>query len=441
MPEAEAENGTTGSSQQGGPESNADPQSGGPDLYCPKNGHSHAALLDFDIYRCHICQTDLRALKAGNIKPSDRDTDRDNDSNYGSGYSSRSGRSYNSDDSDDRDRGRRFQNSKPTTFYAQHLLEFRDRYGDQIKRQEWRKGHFNWSATRIPEADDYLVLQAIVRLQTTKSVKRSHKKNLLAHPGYQFSYQGTVLRIYSNTIISAIKAVSLYPTSLTVGVPCTLEEPYTIIGDHLSALKEYASRIPLEKEVDSEPETENRSGKAALEHFNIFFNWLKETEYEAKLIKEGERNARGVCTFRMLWLILKPSTTVYMTSQGVLGGYVIDSVEITMLTGSGRNIGVGILSATSMDGMAYIVKLWNLRYDSRFVRRKMTTIIIPFFEGEKEISSLKVVPIEFYKEREAGTTRANMESLGQLWYKSLRGRQIYYKGRSVKEPEKQVRFV
>ena len=438
------QNGITASSEQGDPELDADLQSGGPDPYCPKNGRPHAALLDFDIYECHICKADLTLLKVDDIKPSAKDNDRDsdNESNYVRDYESSYGRSY---DSDDVDRGRDLQESNPKTFYAQHLLEFRDRYGDQVKRQEWRKGPFNLSATRGAEADDFLVFQAIIRLQTNKSVQRSHKKNLLAHHArYQFSYQGTVLRIFSNTIIHALKTVSSYPNSLTVGVPFTLEEPYTIIGHHLSALKEHASKINVEKDTDGESETETRPvkpGVAAMEHFNIFFNWLKEAEYEAKLIKEGERNARGLCTFQMLWLILKPSTTVYMTSQGVLGGYVIEYVEVTTLTGSGGDNGVGILSATSLDGMAYIVKLWNLRYDSRFVRRKMTTVLIPFFKGEKEISTLKTVPIEFYKERQPGTTRTNMENLGQLWYQSLRGRQVYYKGRSIKEPEKQVRFI
>jgi hypothetical protein len=131
----------------------------------------------------------------------------------------------------------------------------------------------------------------------------------------------------------------------------------------------------------------------------------------------------------MLWLLFKPGKTVYMESGGQLYAYVIRSMEVDK----------GILSATSrLQSPQYVVELWNLDFDGRFVGRTCTLVTIAHFDGERQVTSLKIFPCEFIDRQDNGETRRNLEDLGAKWYSYLRGRQLFYSGELIGPPKRQV---
>jgi hypothetical protein len=72
------------------------------------------------------------------------------------------------------------------------------------------------------------------------------------------------------------------------------------------------------------------------------------------------------------------------------------------------------------------------------VGRASSTVTIAHFDGDRQVTALKIFPCEFIDRQDDGKTRKNLEDLGAKWYGYLRGRQLFYSGELIGPPKRQV---
>ncbi len=157
-------------------------------------------------------------------------------------------------------------------------------------------------------------------------------------------------------------------------------------------------------------------------------------EHVFKNLIEDERarfaKSPATCTFRMLWLLFKPGSTVYVQTGGKLEARVVQAIYVDE----------AILSSVSKSYRSLTLVLWSLDFDGRFVGRRSVTVTIPQFDGERIVTSLAAFPCELLDRADGGKTRTKLETFGKDWFKLLRGGMIHYNGEFAEQKGSAVRY-
>ncbi|KAH8687929.1 hypothetical protein BGZ60DRAFT_440107 [Tricladium varicosporioides] len=223
------------------------------------------------------------------------------------------------------------------------------------------------------------------------------------------------LIIHSEQIIKALRAiVDYYPGQSLLGDTITIKEPFSILVHFRKELQEY-------KEACDDAETHH--------HISVLQKYLEDNLGD-KILEEDARYAKAtpVATFEMLWMLFKPGMDVYAQLDEQRGGFVVQSC------------------VPCSDGLKFgqpaplKVLLWYLDYDGRMVGRRRHEVTIAPFEGEREITSLKVFPAKFLDVNEELSPRKRLEERGEKFYSMLLGKQMDYKGYSMPVEKKPKRY-
>ncbi|KAG9230294.1 hypothetical protein BJ875DRAFT_385474 [Amylocarpus encephaloides] len=223
------------------------------------------------------------------------------------------------------------------------------------------------------------------------------------------------LIIHSELLIKALRAiVDYYPGQSLLGEPITIKEPFSILVHHREELQKY-------KESCDDAET--------FHHISVLQKYLEDNLGD-KILEEDARYAKPapVATFEMLWMLFKPGMDVYSTIDEQRGGFVVQSC--------------GPAAGPSQFGRPSALKItmWYLDFDGRMVGRRRHEVNIIPFEGEREITSLKVFPAKFLDRDPELSPRKRLEDRGEKFYSLLIGKQMDYKGYSMPVKEKPKRF-
>ncbi|PLB36595.1 P-loop containing nucleoside triphosphate hydrolase protein [Aspergillus candidus] len=238
------------------------------------------------------------------------------------------------------------------------------------------------------------------------------------------SLRSTRVTICSESLLKVIaRVVTYYPSAKLGGKVLQLDEPYPLIAHYFDDFEAYRATYrepdvdPLCPLVAKDSPTQPPCDEEEFNHLGSFLDFFKTSGYMAQVNDEKARHTQNLCTFRMLWLLFKPGETVYMVSEGQMSAYVIQSVEVDRKVLSSR-----------VFTKPYSVYLWNLQYDGRFVGRSSEFVYVSPFDGERQITSLKIFPSHFYDRTDGEKTREHLIRQGQQWYESLQGRQMIYSG-------------
>ncbi|KAK0716572.1 hypothetical protein B0T21DRAFT_454345 [Apiosordaria backusii] len=372
-------------------------------IWCTKNGRSHIALIDFGYNECPLCSQDLtdKRLKVpGAPQDGDELTDGAQDD----------------------------QHTK-----ISHSIEYVDSGENRIATQPW-SGPFDLQTARkgITEKEPS-VFNIVTLLKTSHiSEKRRYefevkdilRTGILNNPNISVNILSTRITINSQALIKVLgDHVDYYPGISFGGKVLELEEPYAVVAHHIAELEEYrASYHPGDEEGAGKEVAgavaEKHCDKETFDHLGLMLDFVKNSVWKDKILQEQDRHARNSCTFQMLWFLFKPGDTVYVENRGKLSAFVVQEV------GTDK----AILSDTKHIYKSYRIVLWSLRYDGRFVGRSSTEMIIPHFDGERLITSLKVFPAKFYDNIHGMEMRTALERNGKRWYELLRGQQVHYQG-------------
>ncbi|RYO76570.1 hypothetical protein DL766_005482 [Monosporascus sp. MC13-8B] len=246
------------------------------------------------------------------------------------------------------------------------------------------------------------ILEIVTRV-STQLVNRSNRswRNLQPHlpspdyfgrsypaPGYPQNgddsdmqiakVEHTTMVINSIHLVNALKAVvGYYPGTSFIGESVRVDAPYRVLIHHRAALARY--RV-------SQPETHDEEyAVTTAKHIDVLLSFLDKTL--GKQIREEEErhnSSTPKATFDNLWLLLKPGSVVYAEKDYKWTPFVVSSVVTP--PGSGEE-----------GPRPYTINCWNISYGGdRFTRFTIAFTIEPF-TGEQAISSLRVIPEQFFR--------------------------------------------
>lgn len=229
------------------------------------------------------------------------------------------------------------------------------------------------------------------------------------------SMEDKELIIHSEPIIKALRAiVDYYPGQSLLGDTISIKEPFSILVHFRKEIQEY-------RESCDDAETYH--------HIGILQKYLEDNLGD-KILEEDQRYTRPtpVATFEMLWMLFKPGMDVYAQIDEQRGGFVVQSCAPFL-----DNLKYGHMAP-------FKIKMWYLDFDGRMVGRREHEVIIVPFDGEREITSLKVFPAKFIDSNLALSPRKRLEERGEKFYSMLMGKQMDYKGYSMVAEKKPKRF-
>ncbi|KAF7517968.1 hypothetical protein G7054_g13628 [Neopestalotiopsis clavispora] len=262
---------------------------------------------------------------------------------------------------------------------------------------------------------------------------------ILQDPDVEVGRINKELEIMSQPFIDVMRQmVSYYPTAKFTATRMTFGEPFALVAHHRAELLKYRSTFYEKGKEGDEDDlststpafnlpNSQKCSEVAYKHIGIILDYLGFNDQPGPLQEELYRHQRDlpVCTFAMLWLLYKPGTTVYHRSEAYAEAMIVETVS------GDRKI--------DDDETPYFLKLWQLRYDGRSVRRGNKNVIIGAFEGERPIADLKVVPAVFADKSDGGKLRAELVASGKKWYALLRGgKQQHYKGPTRQFPPQNI---
>ena len=106
--------------------------------------------------------------------------------------------------------------------------------------------------------------------------------------------------------------------------------------------------------------------------------------------------------------LLKPCTDVYVYEDGKLNAFVVDRIM------GGVTYPIESTQATKIS--TYRVRIWNLHFDGKRVYRRSKWVLIPFFDGEREIISLPVHPAQYRDQIDSFATRKHLIERGKKYF-------------------------
>lgn len=366
-------------------------------LVCPKSRLCHACMIAFGWSTCSYCTLDFSKLSEFSLVEKSTNLDK-NPGKEPDDYAK---------DKDD-----------PWKDIS-HNVEYFDINGELMGSIPWA-GPFDLTNAMLNARKGLkkspafqMITQVITSIDNRGRIyqpgERSGLSSIIGNADISLHAKTTSIEIQSKNIIKSISdVVAYYPSIHLGGQILVLKEPFSIIAHHMQAL-----------ELCYDP-----SG-----HTGIFLTFMRESIFKDWVREEEARNAKDLCTFQMLWLLFKPGDTVYAEVDGDLLAFVIVSVEPPD----------GILSSSKVSNQWYEMRVWNLDFDGRYVGRRVRTLYIEHFEGERDIRTLKLIPCRFVDNQDGDTTRTKLQDLGKQWYELLPGRAIQYSGMTKGKEARQVR--
>ena len=300
---------------------------------------------------------------------------------------------------------------RPPVLYK---VEYLDKHSDAVFTKEDNQ------PIRVQSTLD-TVGKSILEVITKVQIVGAYDEKLNKEPLSEVTIDSTSLKINSPAIITALKTVvGVYPGQNWMEDSITIPEPFAILVHHEEELRSYRGQFSPGKAA-SKDEVCERKGYS-YEHLTILQDFLHD-RIGASVEAERQRHKRGVATFEMLWLLLKPGQDIYYDTEheGHLSAYVIESVT------GGVSRGRPSL---------FEIRMWYLDYDGAKVGRQSRLAHQYPFDGEKEITSLEAFPCEYSKD--ATSLRKQLERRGEMFFRLTKRQCMSYNGFTISFPRKHV---
>ena len=261
------------------------------------------------------------------------------------------------------------------------------------------------------------ILEVITKIQIVGAYDEKLKKEPLS----EATIGSTSLKINSPAITTALKiVVGVYPGQSWMEDSITIPESFAFLVHHEEELRGYRGQFSPGKAASKDEVCERKS--YSYEHLTILQDFLQDC-IGVSVEAERQRHKRGVATFEMLWLLLKPGQDIYYDTEheGHLSAYVIESVTGGMSRGR-----PSVLE----------VRMWFLNYNGAKVGRQSRLAHQYPFDGEQEITSLEAFPCEYSKE--ATSLRKHLERRGEIFFRLTKRQCMSYTGFTISFPRKHI---
>lgn len=231
---------------------------------------------------------------------------------------------------------------------------------------------------------------------------------------------GAFLTVHSHYLLNVLKSTIQYNTGKDDYVNGDFFFPYTDLFRHRAEIENY--KASHENRSHSDEYTEKCD-----KHIDILLEYLDShptIQYPAHKMLWSRSKPRT--TFSGLWLLLKPCTDVYVQENGKLNGFVIDKIK--------GGVTYPLEPSAAIRATAYSVRVWNLHFDGKVIYRKSQWIQVPYFDGEREITSLPLFPMEYQDTTDASATRVSLVERGKSYFRYCKSPTfLEYSGSGLKD--------
>ncbi|KAI8960209.1 hypothetical protein F5Y11DRAFT_358596 [Daldinia sp. FL1419] len=254
------------------------------------------------------------------------------------------------------------------------------------------------------------------RREASRSRSRSRRRiNRAPKLGDRDRVQKKHLHIHSRLLINALRAVMKYSSEAPSGDEAgDLEEgvfshPYKDLFYHRQELLEYKSQ------TDGIRANHTEAYNAECDrHIDFLLQYLEsEPTIQVKALEARWAKKVPATTFAGLWLLLKPGSDVYVLENGQLNAYVVDAVF--------KGVEHVFSGMWSINVESYSVRLWNLAYDGKVIKRRSKYVDIPVFDNERNITSLPLFPTRFHDNTDGGARRRELIERGKMFFRCSKG--------------------
>lgn len=186
----------------------------------------------------------------------------------------------------------------------------------------------------------------------------------------------TVLKIHSLHLINALRQVIRYYPGLNFsGVPVTIREPFMSLVHYMKELEEYKTNHPQGHDEDYVLTTNS--------HIDVLLGFLDQRlGQELRLERERHLRQPPVATYEFLWLLFRPGDQIFVLPED-------NKEERHPYIFALMNPKVLIMTRS------YEALIWRIDIHESGLGPCEEIRLVQPFEGEKEISSLKICPRAF----------------------------------------------
>jgi hypothetical protein len=253
------------------------------------------------------------------------------------------------------------QESSPSASVLYRYLHKTDE-GDIIDKEESP----NPIKFRPDDSAEGLTAETVLEILTTR-ISRG-KSDTVDH-SVEYG-TNTVMKIHSIHLVNALREVITYYPELNLRTDIVIvSEPYVPLVHYMKELEDY-------KTIHPEGHDE-RYTTTTNEHIDVLLGFLDRTlGSRLRLERELHQRPTPLATFENLWMLFRPGQDVYLPIN------------------NGKSFDPMVVAEYSEGDLA----CWNLKYESGSVRPMRSGTIIPWFDGEKEITALSAFPRKFHPE-------------------------------------------
>jgi hypothetical protein len=396
-------------------------------LGCPVRGRNHANLIEFGLEWCPLCRQDLRPPPEIEVSdPQAKSVETSEEALDGVA----------SDGSQSNENSETAQEPKP-----KFGIQFLDNGGGHVARRPWHEildletERAKMSRQTDPPVETVTLVTTSLSSEWRKFMAPGQLEDLadgfLTNPNYTMEIYNMRVQIGSEYIRQALRRIVTYsPEPHSPAIYMVMKMPFALFYHHWDDIKAYQRTFKGAEDYDRSSEgVQLKKQKAGFKpcdeitynHLTVLRNAI-ESQNLAAVLEEKKRHEQSpaLATFRMLWLLLKPNTTVYTKIHGKLAACVI------------REFDLSPPFSLCKESNAYKVQLWHLQYDGKVLGRHKLARFINTFEGEKRLIDLEIIPAEFYDAYDGGVLRERLEARGETYFNFISGpRQVYYRGESL----------
>lgn len=214
---------------------------------------------------------------------------------------------------------------------------------------------------------------------------------------------GACLSVNSHYLLNVLKSTIQYATGVDDYVNGDFFFPYTDLFRHRAEIENYKASHPARNQHTVE------YNEQCDKHIDILLQYL---DSHPTIRYFGHKalwsRTKPMTTFAGLWLLLKPCTDVYVQEHGKLNAFVIDRLK--------GGVVYPVDPIYSVKATTYRIRVWNLHFDGNIIYRRSQWIRVPYFDGEREITSLPIFPVQFHDSADDSATRRGLIERGKRYF-------------------------
>lgn len=238
----------------------------------------------------------------------------------------------------------------------------------------------------------------------------------------------TRIDIHSHPLLEVIReAVDYYPNQNLTGDVVIIHEPYWVLVHHEKELKRLHAKLS-DPSGSSENDEDKIAAQEQADHLKVLLDFIQpQVDRLVPPIQRRLQKKVPTITFDTLWYLLKPGTFVYCQYDKEWIGAIIMRVK-------------GKEERSSKKITRWNILVWFLDYNAGLFRGYTESgekgkHVIHRFEGEQDVTSLSVIPREYWDAIDGGARRDQFEARGLKKVKLLQSgyKQMNYKGESLEK--------